>query len=147
MGRVNWRYKKTRNSNRRRNRDIIIIIIGCDFHTSFEHIAPLDMGTGEVIAKRLDHESGEAKRFYEGLKEEALVGIESTGYTQWFAEMLAALGHEMAVGEAGKIRAQDPRKQKHDRRDAAHILNLLVRGDFPKIWLGQAPFEPVAEVG
>jgi transposase len=95
----------------------------------------LDTETGELVEKRWDHESGEAKRFYEGLKEPALVGIESTGYTRWFAEMLAKLGHELVVGEAGKIRAQETRKQKHDRWDAEHILNLLVKGDFPKIWL------------
>lgn len=115
-----------------------MIIIGCDFHTRSEQIAMLDSETGEVIERRLEHENGEAKKFYEGLKEPALVGIESTGYTRWFAEMLAELGHELVVGEAGKIRAKETRKQKHDRRDAEHILNLLVRGDFPKIWLPSA---------
>jgi transposase len=98
----------------------------------------LDTETGEVVEKRLDHESGEAKRFYEGLKEAALVGIETTGYTRWFAEILAELGHELVVGEAGKIRAQQTRRQKHDRGDAQLILQLLVRGDFPKIWLPTA---------
>ena len=115
-----------------------MIIIGCDFHTRFEQIAMLDTETGELVEKRLDHESGEAQRFYAGLKEPALVGIESTGYTIWFAEMLGELGHELVVGEAGKIRAKETRKQKHDRRDADHILNLLVRGDFPRIWLPSA---------
>jgi transposase len=115
-----------------------MIIIGCDFHTRFEQVAMLDTESGEVVEKRLDHESGEARRFYEGLKEAALVGIESTGSTRWFAEMLAELGHELAVGEAGKIRAKEPRQQKHDRRDAELILNLLVKGDFPKIWLPSA---------
>ena len=115
-----------------------MIIIGCDLHTRSEQIAMLNTETGEVVEKRLDHESGEAQRFYEGLEEPALVGIESTGYTRWFAEMLAELGHELVVGEAGKIRASETRKQKHDRRDAEHILNLLVRGDFPKIWLPPA---------
>jgi transposase len=91
-----------------------------------------------VVEKRLEHESGEAKAFYEGLKEPTLVGIESTGYARWFAEMLEEFGHELAVGEAGKIRAKQTRKQKHDRRDAEHILNLLVKGDFPKIWLPAA---------
>jgi hypothetical protein len=43
-------------------------IISCDFHTRFQQIAMLDTETGEVVEKRLDHESGEAKRFYEGLK-------------------------------------------------------------------------------
>lgn len=115
-----------------------MMIIGCDFHTRTEQIAMLDTETGEVTERRLEHESGEAKGFYEGLKEPALVGIETTGYTRWFAEMLAELGHELVVGDAAKIRAQETRKQKHDRRDAEHILNLLVHGDFPKIWLPNA---------
>ncbi len=111
------------------------MIIGCDFHTRSEQIAMLDTETGEVVERRLEHENGEAKRFYEGLKERALVGVESTGYTMWFAQMLAELGHELVVGDAAKIRKMEVRKQKHDRRDAEHLLNLLVRGDFPRVWL------------
>ncbi len=76
-----------------------MIIIGCDFHTRREQIAMLDTETGEVVKKRLEHENGEAKRFYEGLKQPALVGIESTGYTIWFAEMLAEFGHELVGGQ------------------------------------------------
>jgi transposase len=115
-----------------------MIIIGCDFHSRLQQIAMLDTETGEVIEKRLEHENGEAQRFYEGLKEPALVGIETTGSTRWFAEMLAALGHELVVGEAAKIRAKDPRPQKHDRRDAELILDLLVWSDFPRVWLPSA---------
>src|ERR1700739_4038789 len=33
-----------------------------------------------------------------------------------------------------KIRAAEPRKQKHDRRDAELILKLLVEKRFPAIW-------------
>ncbi|MCJ7501724.1 MAG: transposase [Acidobacteriia bacterium] len=112
-----------------------MLIIGCDFHTRTQQMAMLDTETGEVVEHRLEHESGEAKRFYEGLKERALVGIESTGSTRWFAAMLAEWGHELVVGDAAKIRAMEPRKQKHDRRDAQHLLNLLARGDFPRLWL------------
>ena len=111
-----------------------MLIIGCDLHTRTQQIALLDTETGQVVERRLEHENGEAKRFYEGLKERALVGIESTGYALWFAALLAELGHEL-VGDAAKIRAMEPRKQKHDRRDAEHLLNLLVRGDFPRLWL------------
>ncbi len=91
----------------------------------------LDTETGEVVERRLEHENGEARRFYAGLQEPALVGIESTGYTRWFAEMLAELGHELAVGDAAKIRAQETRKQKHDRRDAELILEFAGEGRFP----------------
>ena len=115
-----------------------MIIIGCDWHVRFEQIALLDTETGEVMEQRLEHENGEAQRYYAGLKEPALVGIESTGYAQWFAEMLAALGHELGVGEAAKIRCMEVRKQKPDRRDAVHLLNLLGRGDFPRVWLPSA---------
>jgi len=112
-----------------------MMIIGCDLHTRTQQIAMLDTATGEVVERRLEHENGEAKRFYEGLQEAALVGVESTGFARWFAELLAELGHELVVGDAAKIRAMEPRKQKYDRRDAQHLLNLLVRGDFPRLWL------------
>ncbi|HWT78434.1 MAG TPA: transposase, partial [Candidatus Methylomirabilis sp.] len=112
-----------------------MLIIGCDFHSRFQQIAWLDSETGEVVERRLEHENGEARRFYEEMPGGALVGIESTGYTLWFAEMLRELGHELVVGEAAKIRRMEVRKQKHDRRDAEHLLNLLVRGDFPRVWL------------
>ena len=86
-----------------------MIIIGCDLHTRFQQIVMLDTETGEVVEKRLEHEDGEARRFYEQLESPALVGIESTGYTLWFAEMLQELGHELAVGDAAKIRASETR--------------------------------------
>jgi transposase len=113
-------------------------IIGCDYHPGAELIKMLDLETGEVVEKRLEHGNGEARRFYESLSEPALVGIEATGYTRWFAEMLEELGHELVVGEAAKIRAMKTRKQHHDRGDAAHLLRLLLRGDFPKIWVPPA---------
>jgi transposase len=112
-----------------------MMIIGCDLHSRLQQIAMVDTETGEVESRKLDHENGEAERFYAGLKERALVGIETTGYTRWFAEMLQELGHELVVGDAAKIRKMEARKQKHDRRDAEHLLNLLIRGDFPRIGL------------
>jgi len=115
-----------------------MIIIGCDFHSRFQQIALLDTETGVVEERRLEHESGETQKFYAGLQEPALVGIESTGCAQWFAEMRSELGHELVVGDAAKIRAKESRKQKHDRRDAEHLLNLLVKGDFPRLWLPSA---------
>jgi transposase len=112
-----------------------MIIIGCDFHTRFQQIAMLDTETGEVVEKRLEHGDGEAERFYAAIETPALVGIESTGYSLWFAEMLHELGHELVVGDAAKIRASETRKQKHDRRDAWHLLELLREGKFPRLWL------------
>jgi hypothetical protein len=48
------------------------------------------------------------------------VGIEAIGAMQWFLDLLEELGIE-CQGDA-TIRAAEPRKQKHDRRDAELIL-------------------------
>jgi transposase len=38
------------------------------------------------------------------------------------------------IGDAAKIRASYVRRQKTDRRDAAHILTLLLENRFPRLW-------------
>ena len=95
----------------------------------------LDQQTGEVIERRLEHENGEARKFYAGLATPARVGMEATGYAQWFERMLAEQGHQLWVGDAAEIRAAMVRKQKKDSRDACHILDLLLRDKFPRIWI------------
>ena len=112
-----------------------MIIIGCDFHTRFQQIAMLEPETGEVIERRLEHASGEAQAFYAALAGRARVGMEATGYAHWFEEMLAEQGHELWVGNAAEIRAAMVRKQKTDSRDACHLLDLLLRDKFPRIWI------------
>jgi transposase len=49
-------------------------------------------------------------------------------------ELVQDLGHEIWIGDAAQIRASYVRKQKTDKRDAAHILKLVVEGRFPKLW-------------
>jgi transposase len=44
------------------------------------------------------------------------------------------LGHEVWIGDAAAIRASYVRKQKTDKRDAAHILKLLMEERFPRLW-------------
>jgi len=111
-----------------------MMIIGCDLHTRYQQIAMVDTATGELVERRLEHESGEARTFYAGLKDAVRVGIEATGHTQWFEAMLSELGHELWMGDAAKIRAAVVRKQKTDARDAAHLLDMLCTNRFPKIW-------------
>jgi transposase len=94
----------------------------------------LDTETGELVERRLEHENGEARAFYGALAGPVRVGIEATGYTHWFEALLAELGHELWMGDAARIRAAVVRKQKTDARDAAHLLDLLREGRFPKIW-------------
>src|SRR5262245_19217496 len=112
--------------------------IGCDFHSRFQQIAMVDTETGELIERRLDHSNGEAQKFYAGLHKPVRVGMEATGYAQWFERMLAKLGYELWIGDAAEIRAAMVRKQKTDARDALHILDLLLANRFPRIWIPSA---------
>jgi transposase len=111
-----------------------MMIIGCDFHPSWQQVSWLDSETGETGEHKLVHAAGEAKRFYEQLASPALIGMEATGNSQWFIELVQDLGHEIWIGDAAQIRASYVRKQKTDKRDAAHILKLVVEGRFPRLW-------------
>src|SRR5579872_2227995 len=113
-------------------------IVGCDFHPAWQQIAVLDTETGEVTEQKLMHGNGEAERFYQRLPAPSLVGLEACGNSQWFVDLLRRLGHEVWIGDAAQIRASYVRKQKTDRRDAAHILKLLVEGRFPRLWTPSA---------
>ncbi len=46
-----------------------MIIIGVDYHPSFQQIAFMDQKTGECGERQLNHSDGEAERFYRELKE------------------------------------------------------------------------------
>jgi transposase len=105
-----------------------MIILGCDFHPSWQQVSWLDTETGETGEQQLVHAEGEAEKFYRGLSAPALIGMEATGNSQWFVELVEDLGHEVWIGDAAQIRATYVRKQKTDRRDAAHMLKLLVEG-------------------
>src|ERR1700682_1757881 len=111
-----------------------MMIIGCDFHPSWQQLAWLDSETGETGERKLVHASGDAKAFYQQLAAPVRIGMEATGNSQWFIEMVQDLGHEIWIGDAAQIRASYVRKQKTDKRDAAHILKLVVEGRFPRLW-------------
>src|ERR1700675_3549372 len=111
-----------------------MILIGCDFHPSWQQVCWLNMASGETNNQKLVHSSGDAEKFYRQLPAPVRVGIEATGNCQWVLELLGKLGHEVWVRDAEKIRACDPRQQKHDPRDARLLLQLLVENRFPRIW-------------
>jgi len=111
-------------------------IVGCDLHARQQTIAMVDTETGEFTEKTLSHEANAVREFYGSLEGPVVVGIEATGAMQWFLELLEELGIQCRVGHPAKIRAAETRKQKHDRRDARLVLDLLVMKDrFPEIWM------------
>src|SRR5664279_4730250 len=111
-----------------------MMIIGCDFHPGFQQVAWCNTATGETGEVKLDNNSGEAERWYRQLPVPSRIGLEATGNSQWFVELVERLGHEVWIGDAAQIRASYVRKQKTDKRDASHILKLLMEGRFPRLW-------------
>jgi len=91
--------------------------------------------------------TAEAEQYYQSLRETKVrVGIEATGSYGWFRRLLNELGHELLVGDATQIRASNPRRQKTDKRDAEHILGLLVEDRFPAIWQPPAENEQLRQL-
>ncbi|MGO9402572.1 MAG: IS110 family transposase [Terriglobales bacterium] len=114
-----------------------MIIIGVDFHPEFQQIAWLDTDSGEFQEKRLMHRE-EAEKFYRDLAAQGMkvrVGMEASGHARWFERLLAELQLELWIGDAAEIQSKRARKQKTDRQDAQHILKLMLKDDFPRIWV------------
>jgi transposase len=112
-----------------------MVLIGCDFHPSWQQVSWLDRATGEGGDQQLVHAPGEVEKFYRQFAAPARIALEATSNCQWFVDMLTRLGHEVLIGDAAKIRASDARQQKHDKRDARLLLRLLAEDRFPQIWV------------
>ncbi len=114
-----------------------MIIIGVDFHPEFQQIAWVDTETGELQERRLQHRE-EGESFYRELAGQAVqvrVGMEASGHARWFERLMSELQFELWIGDAAEIRTKRVRKQKTDRQDAQLILKLMLKDDFPRIWV------------
>src|SRR5262249_47040177 len=118
-------------------------IIGCDLHAAQQSIAMLDADTGHVVETTLKHEADTVRQFYAALPRPVVVGIEATGSMGWFLRLLEELGIAYRVGDPAKIRKAETRRQKHDRRDAGLLLQLLREDRFPSIWVPSAELRDV----
>src|SRR6202163_2285752 len=115
-----------------------MLIIGVDYHPSFQEIAFLNQETGEYGEQQLNHSEGQAETFYRELKQRGAsvrVGMEATGYARWFERLLAELGFELWIGDPAVIKTKRVRKKKTDREDARLLLKLQLEKHFPIIWM------------
>jgi transposase len=115
-----------------------MLIIGVDYHPSFQEIAFLNQETGECGERQLNHSEGEAEKFYRELKQRGVsvrVGMEATGYARWFERLLAELGFDLCIGDPAVIKTKRVRKKKTDREDARLLLRLQLEKHFPIIWV------------
>jgi transposase len=110
-----------------------MVVIGSDFHPSWQQVSWLDRETGEAGDHKLVHEPGAVEKFYRQFPAGSRIGREATGNCQWFVDLVSRLGHAVRIGDAAKIRASDARQQKHDKRDARLLVQLLAEGRFPQI--------------
>src|SRR6266705_5005413 len=114
-----------------------MIMIGADYQQAFQQIAFVDTETGELQERRLEQPEA-AEKFYRELAaqgKKVRAGVEASGHARWFERLLAELNIELWIGDAAEIRRKRERKQKTDRQDAQHILRLLLKDDFPRIWV------------
>lgn len=114
-----------------------MIIIGVDYHPSFQQIAWVETDTGELQERRLGHRE-EAEAFYRELSTQGAtvrVGMEASGHARWFERLMGELHFELWIGDAAEIRTKRVRKQKTDRQDAQLILRLMMEDRFPRIWV------------
>ena len=114
-----------------------MLIIGCDYHPSFQQIALVDTESGECGERRLEHME-EAAQFYRDLRacgRKVRIGLEASGYSRWFERLMDELGFELWIGDAAVISRKRVRKHKTDRDDAELILTLLIENRFPRIWV------------
>ena len=109
------------------------VYIGVDFHARCQTIVWMDDANGEIHQVELDHRKDDVRGFYQQMPPGTIVGFECSGYTAWFEELLEELGHEIWAGDPAEIRRRARRRQKNDRRDAALVLDLLVKREFPRV--------------
>jgi len=111
------------------------IYIGVDFHARQQTICYLKTETGELVTCELRHQDKEKVRaFYQQFPAPVIVGLEASGYSPWFENMLEQLGCEVWVGDATEIRRRARWREKSDRRDAELIRDLMVHHEFPRLY-------------
>ena len=110
------------------------VYIGVDLHERQQTVAYMDTTDGEIKRRELHHQKDDVRGFYQQFTGEVMVGVEASGYTAWFEELIEELGHTLLVGDAAEIRRLSRRRQKNDLRDAELILDLLAHGEFPRLY-------------
>ena len=103
-------------------------VVGLDVHATKIVAAVLDVATGELSRFSMNGEAGSAAGFCAGLPRPARVAYEAgpTGYG--LACELAKRGVECVVAAPSKIPRASGDRVKTDRREAEHLVGLLLAG-------------------
>src|ERR1035437_4115992 len=103
-------------------------LVGLDVHAAKIVAAVLDADTGELQWFAMNGENARAAAFCAGLPRPVRVAYEAgpTGYV--LARELAKRGVECVIAAPSKIPRATGDKVKTDRRDAEHLVRLLLAG-------------------
>jgi hypothetical protein len=118
-------------------------IIGCDFYARQQIHRHVGSRHGRSRRADVDPRRGSRTGILRGAFRPVVVGLEATGSMGWFLRPMDDLGITYRVGHPASIRKAETRKQKHDRRDAALLLQLLVEDRFPAIWMPSSELRDV----
>jgi len=86
------------------------VYCGVDFHARQQTIRYCDTADGEIHSRELDHQKDDLRSFYSQFKGEVIVGLEASGYSTWFEELVESLGHQVWLGDATEIRRRARRR-------------------------------------
>ncbi|MBV9034442.1 MAG: transposase, partial [Acidobacteriaceae bacterium] len=97
--------------------------IGVDLGDQRSHLCVLD-AAGQVASESTIPTSPAAFRKHFLSLPSALVALEVGPHSRWASELLAGLGHEVLVANAGKVSLIHQSDRKNDRLDARHLARL-----------------------
>jgi len=72
------------------------VYCGVDFHARMQTIAYSDSANGEVQLAQLDHRKDDVRGFYSQFTGQVIVGMETGGYSSWFARGTRSHGVDRA---------------------------------------------------
>ncbi len=109
------------------------VYVGVDFHARQQTIRYCSSTDGEVHQCELQHKGDQVREFYAQFQGEVIVGLEASGYS---AVQGTAGKHapRSVAGKPSQIRRKAPRRQKERSSDADLILELMLKGDFPRLY-------------
>ncbi|MDQ3938320.1 MAG: IS110 family transposase [Chloroflexota bacterium] len=121
-------------------------LVGLDVHAAKVVAAILDAETGEVRFQRLGGESEPVVRLCSSLAGPVRASYEAgpTGYG--LARALDGAGVECVVAAPGKIPRGATEKVKTDRRDAEHLVRLLLAGKLHPVRVPGRPEEALRDL-
>src|ERR1700722_7034343 len=112
-----------------------MLIIGCDYHPAFQQIAFVDTETASC--KSGDWSTLRQRRSSTVIwrpREAECAWRWKPVDMRWFERLLAELTSSCGSGTPPRSPGSAS-KPKTDRQDAQHILHLLLKDDFPQIWV------------